>query len=95
VALGHHRRYSRGSLRRVLEQAGFRVDAVNYLFPELLPLLPVRKIRTAPRDDVDFPQLGRGANAIGRAVSTVTTRLRRIWPAGTSVIAIAHRAGNS
>ena len=95
VALGHHRRYSRRSLRRVLEQAGFRVDAVSYLFPELLPLLPVRKIRTAPRDDVDFPQLGRGANAIGRAVSTVTTRLRRIWPAGTSVIAIAHSAGNS
>lgn len=95
VALGHHRRYSRRSLRHVLEQAGFEVDAVNYLFPELLPLLPVRKIRTAPRDHVDFPRLGRGANAIGRAVGTTTTRLRRIWPAGTSVIAIAHPAGTS
>jgi hypothetical protein len=94
-ALGHHRRYSRRSLRQVLERAGFAVDAVNYLFPELLPLLPIRKIRTAPRDHVDFPQLGRGANAIGHVVSTATTRLRRIWPAGTSVIAIAHRAGTS
>jgi hypothetical protein len=94
-ALGHHRRYSRRSLRQVLERAGFTVDAVNYLFPELLPLLPVRKIRTAPRDHVDFPQLGGGANAIGHAVSTATTRLRRIWPAGTSVIAIAHPAGTS
>jgi hypothetical protein len=94
-ALGHHRRYSRRSLRQVLERAGFTVDAVSYLFPELLLLLPVRKVRTAPRDHVDFPQLGRGANAIGHAVSTATTRLRRIWPAGTSVIAIAHPAGTS
>jgi hypothetical protein len=90
--LGHFRRYSRRSLRRVAEAAGFEVDEVAYLFPELLPLLPMRKIRRAPRDHVDFPQLGPFVSRVGHAISTATTRLRRVWPAGTSVVLVA-RAG--
>ncbi len=91
--LGHHRRYSRRSLRAVLEAAGFTVERVDYLFPELLPLLPVRKLRRAPRDHVDFPQLGPAATRLGYAVSSTTTKLRRLWPAGTSVVATASLPG--
>lgn len=88
--LGHFRRYSRGSLRRVVTDAGFVVDEVAYLFPELLPLLPMRKVRRAPRNHVDFPQLSPLVSRIGHALSTLTTRVRRVWPAGTSVVLLAH-----
>lgn len=88
--LGHHRRYSRSSLRRAVEASGLEVDEVAYLFPELLPLLAVRKFRRAPRDHVDFPQLGPLVSRLGHAISTATTRARRVWPAGTSVVLLAH-----
>lgn len=88
--LGHFRRYSRASLRRVVAAAGLEVDHVAYLFPELLPLLPLRKLRRAPRDHVDFPQLSPLVSRIGHAISTCTTRLRCLWPAGTSVVLTAH-----
>jgi hypothetical protein len=87
--LGHFRRYSRRQLADVLGGAGFRVDECNYLFPEMLVMLPIRKIRPGRRSDVDFPQLGPAMNRIGLTVSSVTARLRRWWPAGTSVIAVA------
>ncbi|MEK7424406.1 MAG: hypothetical protein AAB131_11265, partial [Actinomycetota bacterium] len=87
--LGHHRRYNRRTLRTVVEAAGFQVDSVAYLFPELLPLLPVRKLRRSTRSDVDFPQLGPLLTRAGYRISTATTKLRRVWPSGTSVLLTA------
>ncbi|TPW12245.1 MAG: methyltransferase type 11 [Acidimicrobiaceae bacterium] len=87
--LGHHRRYNRRTLRTVVEAAGFQVDSVAYLFPELLPLLPVRKLRRSTRSDVDFPQLGPLLTRVGYRISTATTKLRRVWPSGTSVLLTA------
>ena len=89
--LGHHRRYSRGQLRSVVEAAGFDVESVTYLFPELFPLLVVRRLRRAPREQVDFPQLAPRLDAIGHAVASATTATRRAWPFGTSVVAVATR----
>jgi hypothetical protein len=89
--LGHHRRYSKKSLRAELSGAGFVVDEVGYLFPEMLPLLPVRKLRRASRDSADFPELSPWLNRVGYVISSTTARLRRLWPAGTSVVAVAHR----
>lgn len=91
--LGHFRRYSKRTLRAVVERAGFTVERVDYLFPELLPLLPVRKLRRAPREHVDFPQLGPLATRLGYALSSATTAARRAWPAGTSVVLTAVRPG--
>ena len=88
--LGHFRRYSRASLRRAVTAAGLEVDHVAYLFPELLPLLPMRKLRRAPRAHADFPQLSPVVSRVGHAISTLTTKLRRVWPAGTSVVLTAH-----
>jgi len=89
--LGHFRRYSRGQLRTVLGDAGFDVLSSNYLFPELLVMLPLRKLRRAKRTDVDFPQLSPWVNRVGYWISSTTARLRRFWPLGTSVIAVATR----
>ena len=87
--LGHYRRYSRRAVHELLEHAGFEVENVTYLFPEMLVMLPVRKVRRAQRTDVDFPQLSDRMNRLGYRVSHLTARLRRVWPAGTSVVAVA------
>lgn len=89
--LGHYRRYSRRQVRALLERSGFEVSSVTYLFPEMLVMLPVRKVRRAKRTDVDFPQLSDRMNRFGYRVSHLTARYRRVWPAGTSVVAVASR----
>ena len=89
--LGHHRRYSRRRLRADLTGAGFDVRGVSYLFPELFPLLLVRRLRRAPREQVDFPALPSVVDAGGQAVARLTTATRRWWPFGTSVVAVATR----
>ncbi len=91
VELGHHRRYSRRQIRALLERAGFEVRSSEYLFPEMLVMLPVRKLRPGSRSDVDFPRLSDRMNRLGYAVSHLTARWRRLWPAGTSVVAVASK----
>jgi len=89
--LGHFRRYSRKQLRAVLESSGFTVSSCDYLFPEMLPLVVKRKLRPS-NDNVDMPRLSDRVNRIGHALSSTTSRMRRIWPAGTSVVAVAEVA---
>ncbi len=90
--LGHFRRYTRRTLRSSLESAGFDVHRCDYLFPELLPLVVKRRLtRAESGGSADMPVLGARMNRIGHAISSTTTRFRRIWPAGTSVVAIAQR----
>ena len=90
--LGHYRRYSRRQLRSALTTAGLDVQRSQYIFPELLPLLVVRKFKRAKRADVDFPQLPAWLNRLGYWLSSCSARLRMIWPLGTSVIAVAEKA---
>lgn len=89
TGLGHHRRYSRKCLRGCLEEAGFEVTTCDYLFPEMLPLLVKRRILRGDPQHVDMPLLSERVNRIGYAISATTARLRRLWPAGTSVVATA------
>ena len=91
VELGHHRRYSRRRLCDDLTAAGFEVRSVSYLFPELFPMLVVRRLRRVPREQVDFPELSPTVDAVGHAVASATTATRRLWPFGTSVVAFAAR----
>ena len=90
-ALGHQRRYSRARLRALASACGVRVVSAAYLFPELLPLLPVRMLRKGARADVDFPRFGAAVTRVGEAIGNTTTRLRRAWPAGTSVVVLLEK----
>jgi Methyltransferase domain len=91
VALGHFRRYTRAQVADRLRHAGFSAATSAYLFPELSPLLLARRLRRAQRTDADFPQLGRFADALGYRIASLTTAARRLWPFGTSVVAVATR----
>lgn len=89
VDLGHFRRYSRRRLRDVLGSAGFRVIESAYIFPELLPIVAKRKFLPGRDGEVDMPELNARVAGVAHAISSTTARLRRIWPAGTSVYAVA------
>lgn len=92
IALGHHRRYSKRTLRSLLHEAGFDRVETSYLFPELFPLLVVRRLRRAGGGDADFPDLPSLVEAAGYRVARATAATRRAWPVGTSVLATAARA---
>ena len=88
TALGHHRRYSRRQIRELAEATGFELISSAYLFPELLPLVAVRKLQRSTREHADFPSLPRIVDRSAEVFSRATTALRRLWPAGTSVVAL-------
>ncbi len=88
TALGHHRRYSRRQVRTLATVAGFELTSSAYLFPELLPLVALRKVQRGEREHADFPSLPRFIDRSAEVFSRGTTALRRFWPAGTSVVAL-------
>jgi hypothetical protein len=94
TSLGHHRRYSRAQVRTLAQAAGFRVDHCSYIFPELLPLVLVRKLQRGEREHADFPKLPRIVDRSAELFSRGTTAIRRIWPGGTSVTALLTKAGS-
>jgi hypothetical protein len=93
VALGHHRRYTRRTLRLALSELPFEQAEVSYLFPELLPAGFLRRLRLRPGaaaglgTGAEFPDLPRWLNQVHYRVGGATTRARRLWPVGTSLFA--------
>jgi hypothetical protein len=99
AALGHHRRYRKATLRAALPGGQLEVVELSYLFPELLPAGWVRRLRRsdgvteADALDAEFPDLPGWLNESLYRLGTATTRARRLWPAGTSLLAILRRTG--
>ena len=93
TALGHHRRYSRRQVGALAARAGFVVTSSAYIFPELLPLVGVRKLQRGERPHADFPSLPRFIDISAEWFSRATTAVRRIWPGGTSVVALLTKPG--
>jgi hypothetical protein len=92
AALGHHRRYDRTSFRRAIGGLPLTVVELSYLFPELVPLALVRKLRShASGGDVEFPELPRPLNELLARIGAVSLRARRRWPLGTSLLAVLRR----
>jgi len=94
--LGHRRRYTAGSLRAVVEAAGFAVDRVTY-FNTLLapPIMATRIVRAAlrrSRHDLERPAplVNR---LLARAFGAEATLLRfASLPFGISILLIARAA---
>jgi hypothetical protein len=91
VALGHYRRYDRDSFRRAVAGLPLKIVELDYLFPELVPLALLRKLTMRRRRagaEVEFPELPRPANEFLYRIGSVSLRLRRAWPLGTSLLAV-------
>ena len=95
---GHHRRYTRGELRRLLTAAGFAVERCDYIkcayFLPLLVRAGLDRARSAVGGD-DFFDLPPWLNALLRAQIVWEHRLRlnRLLPFGVSLLAVAWRPG--
>jgi len=95
--LGHHRRYTRASLTDTVAVFGLSEQRIDYLFPELLAPALFRRLaggrvgRRNGHEISEYPELPRWIDRSLWAVSSVTTRLRRLWPAGTSVMLAARK----
>lgn len=101
---GHHRRYTRRSLRRVVEAAGFSVDTDTYLFAPLpLPILALRVVPTRlglrrPADAATLKQELEPDSGVVTAVMTRVLDLEAWWlthvgavPFGSSCLLVATR----
>jgi len=101
VALGHVRRYDKPELASCLRRSGLELREASYLFPEMYPLARWRARRavadTAVEDPTaaEFPELPGALNDILYAVGSVSLALRRWWPFGTSVFAVAVKPAGS
>jgi SAM-dependent methyltransferase len=95
---GHHRRYTRAALRRLLAAAGFAVERCEYIkCAYFLPLLVRAKLDRArnggtPGGD-DFFELPAWLNGLLRTQIVWEHRLRlnRLLPFGVSLLAVARR----
>jgi hypothetical protein len=98
VALGHFRRYDKASFRRCLEGLPFEIREISYLMPEMVPLGWLRKLTRGnapiPEEDAapaEFPDLPRAVNDLIYGLGSVSLRLRRWWPFGSSLFAVLVR----
>jgi hypothetical protein len=90
VGLGHHRRYDRASFRRAVAGLPVSVVELSYLFPELVPLGLLRRLRRGG-GEVEFPELPRALNEALLRIGAVSLRLRGRWPLGTSLFAVLRK----
>jgi methyltransferase family protein len=91
VALGHHRRYDRQSFRWAVADAPLEVGELDYLFPELVAPALVRKVtrRSAEASpEAEFPELSPRLNELLYRIGSLSLRGRRVWPLGTSLLAV-------
>ena len=93
--LGHHRRYTRRELATLVEHCGFQIEEASYLFPELIPPALLRKLRRSTGAAAEFPELPTVIDRVAALIGRATTRVRRWWPAGTSVLVVAHRSADA
>jgi hypothetical protein len=94
--LGHHRRYTKRSLLRAIEGLPLDVIEISYLFPEMFPLGIFRKLKRglgraqedAAAPESEFPRLPAWLNAALVVAGSAFLALRRLFPFGTSIMAV-------
>ncbi|HSS31986.1 MAG TPA: methyltransferase domain-containing protein [Solirubrobacterales bacterium] len=95
--LGHFRRYTKASLRGAVDTLPLEVVEVSYLFPELVPLAWVRRLRlrsdgAGDAADAEFPDLPPALNEALYKVGKGTVAGRRFSPVGSSLFAVIRRS---
>jgi hypothetical protein len=95
VALGHFRRYDKGTLGDAIADLPLKIEELSFLFPEMVPLgrLRARKADTKVIDaddaDAEFPDLPGPVNDVLYGLGTASLALRRHWHRGTSLFLAA------
>src|SRR5215218_219170 len=95
--LGHYRRYTKAALHEAVDSLPLRIEEESYIFPELIPLGVVRRLRLRGAeldpDEAEFTQLAKPVNEALYRLGKASLAGRRFWPAGTSLFARLRRTG--
>jgi hypothetical protein len=95
VALGHFRRYDKGTLGDAIADLPLKIQEMSFLFPEMVPLGRLRarkadaKVIDADDMDAEFPDLPGPVNDVLYGLGTASLALRRHWHRGTSLFLAA------
>ncbi len=95
VRAGHHRRYTRPRLVRLVESAGLRVDRSTYAFCAVFPFFAaerlVRRLRRSGREPQGLPEVSGVLDRVLMRLCEAETRVlgRRDLPVGSSVFLAA------
>ena len=97
VRAGHHRRYTRARVVRLVEDSGMRVLRATYAFGGVFPMFAAerlrRRLRPAPAGDSRLPQVSPATDRVLMGVCRAEGRLlrRTDLPFGSSVFVAAVR----
>jgi Methyltransferase domain len=95
--LGHYRRYTKAALREAVGPLPLQIEEESYIFPELIPMGLVRRMRLRGADldpeAAEFPQLPKPLNEGLYRFGKGSLALRCLWPAGTSLFVRMRRTG--
>ena len=90
VLLGHYRRYTKKSLRELLDKYNLENKECSYIFPELFFAGVIRKLLNI--NSPEFPTIPVFINTFLYWVTYILIKLRRITPFGLSVISISKKS---
>jgi SAM-dependent methyltransferase len=99
VQAGHHRRYTRPRLTRLVEGAGLEVRRATYAFGGVFPLFLAerarRRLRPPPEGDTRLPQVSARADKVLMRLCALDARVLRHHdlPFGSSVFVAAVKPG--
>lgn len=92
----HHRRYSKATLQKAIEQAGLKVEMLSWFNSILFPIAAISRIwnKISRKADSDDGQPGPLVNAVLRNLFAIERHLvgRLPMPPGVSLMVIASRA---
>jgi 2-polyprenyl-3-methyl-5-hydroxy-6-metoxy-1,4-benzoquinol methylase len=88
--LGHHRRYTAGALKKLVEGAGLKIHTLKYMWSFLMPVAPYRKLRSSKRG-TEFEAVPAWINQWMVRFSEWEWKATQVIPIpwGTSVITLA------
>jgi SAM-dependent methyltransferase len=99
VQAGHHRRYTRPALTRLVEDGGMHVVRATYAFSGVFPLFVAervkRRISPPPPGDSRLPQVSSRVDRVLMGLCAADARVlrRRDLPYGSSVLLVAVKPG--
>jgi SAM-dependent methyltransferase len=99
VQAGHHRRYTRPRLTRLVEGAGLQVVRATYAFSAVFPMFVAerarRRLARAPEGDTRLPQVSPPVDRALMGLCGLDARVlrRRDLPFGSSVLLVAVKPG--
>lgn len=78
VDLGHKRRYTKKTMKSLLENNGFKITEMKYFFISIIPLLYLRAILNPPPRDLDYIPIGDNIQKINPIINQILNVILKV-----------------